>query len=326
MLSLRELDVFRRIMAHGTITAAAEALHISQPAVSRMLQQAEQRLGFPLFLRHRKRLIATSEAQALFPDTVAAFAALDTVQRRAADLKAGTAGVLEIAAISAFANALLPAAIARFRAPRPDVVVTLRATSALDVATRVANHQADIGFIIDSTTVPGVSVGDLCATAFGAVLPAGHRLAGAPWVAPADLAEEPLICLGRHLPLGLLAMRAFAEADVPFRVAIEVTQSTVACAMVRAGAGVALLDGLGLMGAPGGDLVLRPFRPAVQVAGRLVRPRHRPPSRLAEDFVAVVRAVVAASDPGLGVPRRPAGGTRNGGSRPPPQAPVDPLA
>jgi hypothetical protein len=72
---MRELEVFRRVMELGTITAAAEVLHISQPAVSRTLQQAERRLGFPLFLRRKKRLLATAEAQSLFPETVSAFAA-----------------------------------------------------------------------------------------------------------------------------------------------------------------------------------------------------------------------------------------------------------
>ncbi|WP_296522830.1 LysR substrate-binding domain-containing protein [Rhodoplanes sp.] len=296
-MSLRELDVFRRVMELGTVTAAAEALHISQPAVSRILQQAEQRLGFALFLRRRKRLIATAEARALFPQTTAAFAALDGVQRRAVELRTGRAGVLRIAAISAFANALLPAAIARFRAPRPDVVITLQATSALQVATLVADHQADLGFIIDSMSVPGVSVGDLCATAFGCVMPRAHRLAAKPRLRPADLENETLIGLSRQLPLGLLAMRAFADADVPLSIAIEVTQSTVACALVRAGAGVALLDGLGLMGAPGDDLVMRPFWPAIEVVGRLVQPRHHPQSRLAQDFVAIVREVIADNAP-----------------------------
>ncbi|WP_170149702.1 LysR family transcriptional regulator [Rhodoplanes roseus] len=298
MLSLRELDVFRRIMELGTITAAAETLHISQPAVSRMLQQAEQRLGFPLFLRRKKRLVATSEAHALFPDTVGAFAALDVVQRRAADLKAGTAGVLNVAATAAFANTLLSAAVARFRASRPDVVFTLKAMMAREVTLQVADHRADVGFIIDLITVPGVSVVDLCATPFGCVMPATHRLAARATVTPADLAGEPLIVLGRHLPLGILAMRAFAEADVPLEVAVEVTQSTVACGLVRAGAGIALLDGLGLLGAADDGLVMRPFRPAIAVPGRLVLPRHRPPSRLAEDFVTVVRDVIAESAPG----------------------------
>jgi DNA-binding transcriptional LysR family regulator len=311
MLSFRELSVFRTVMELGTITAAAERLRISQPAVSRTLQQAEQRLGFALFLRRKKRLLATPEAQALFPETARAFAAFDVVQKRAADLKTGRAGGLHIAAISAFANALLPDAIAKFCVSRPDVAIAVQATNALDVATLVANHQADLGLVIDTITVPGVSVGDLWATDFGCVMPRRHKLATKPYLTPADLEHERLICLGMHLPLGIRAMQVFADADVPLKVAVEVTQSTVACALVRAGAGVALLDTLGAMGAPGDDLVVRPFRPAIRVMGRLVLPRHQPLSILAREFIETLRGVVdmkaamMRGDEGGG-PRRPA--------------------
>ncbi|MGY8632032.1 LysR substrate-binding domain-containing protein [Bradyrhizobium sp. 14AA] len=288
---MRELEVFRRVMELGTITAAAEELHVSQPAVSRTLQQAERRLGFPLFLRRKKRLLATAEAQSLFPETVSAFAAFDVVQRRAGDLRAGRAGVLNIAAISAFANAVLPTAVAKFRRSRPDVVITLQSMSALQVTTHVANYHADLGLVIDSTAAPGVSVSDLWATDFGCVMPRTHPLASKLCVVPADIEPEALICLSRQLPLGIHAVRAFADADVPLKIAIEVSQSTVACALVRAGAGLALLDGLAMMGTPAPDLVMRPFDPAIKVMGRLVQPRHRLPSRLAQEFIGVLKDV-----------------------------------
>ncbi len=292
MLSFRELSVFRSVMELGTITAAAEKLQISQPAVSRMLLQAEQRLGFPLFLRRKRRLVATREATALFPETVRASAAFDVVQKRAGDLKTGRAGGLNIAAIAAFANALLPEAIAKFCANRPDVAITLQATNALQVATLVANHQADLGLVIDTITVPGVSVSDLYATDFGCVMPRKHPLATKSRLSPADLEHERLICLSKHLPLGIRAMRVFDDADVPLKVAIEVTQSTVACALVRAGAGLALLDTMGAMGAPGADLVVRPFHPATKVMGRLVLPRYQPLSILAREFIDTLRGLV----------------------------------
>jgi DNA-binding transcriptional LysR family regulator len=296
MLSLRELDVFRRVMELGTITAAAEALHISQPAVSRILQQAEKRVGFALFLRRNKRLLPTAEAHALFPETIAVFAALDTVQRRSDELQSGQGGVLRIAAISAFANALLPVAVERFRATRPEVSVTLQVMSALQVATALAHHQADLGFIIDSISVPGISIAPLCSTVFGCVMPRNHLLSGQASVTASDLERETLICLNRHLPLGALAMRVYADADVPLHAAIEVSQSTVACALVRAGAGLALLDGISLMGAPGDDLVLRPFNPAVDVIGRFIQPRHQVQSRLSREFIEVVQDLLAAND------------------------------
>ena len=124
-----------------------------------------------------RKLLPTPEAQSLFPETVSAFAAFDIVQKRAADLQAGRAGGLNIVAISAFANALLPTAVAKFRQTRPDVVITLQSMSALQVATHVANHQADLGFVIDSIAARGVSVSDLWATNFGCVMPHTHPLA-----------------------------------------------------------------------------------------------------------------------------------------------------
>jgi DNA-binding transcriptional LysR family regulator len=292
MLNLRELDVFRRVMELGTVTAVAEALHISQPAVSRILLGAEEKLGFALFLRRKKRLVATAEAHALLSETASAFAALDTIQQRAIDLKTGRAGTLRIAAISAFANALLPSAIERFRAVRLDVTISLQTTSALQVAQLVADHQADLGLIIDSISVPGISISDLCASPFGCVMPATHALAKKRTLKPADIAGESLICLSRHLPLGNLAMRVFSDHDVPLRTAIEVTQSTAACALVQAGAGLALLDGLAMMGMSRGNLVMRPFIPPVRVIGRLVLPRHHPQSRLTSDFIDVLHAIV----------------------------------
>ncbi|MDO9413513.1 MAG: LysR family transcriptional regulator [Pseudolabrys sp.] len=292
MLSFRELSVFQSVMELGTITAAAEKLRISQPAVSRMLQQAEQRLGFPLFFRRKRRLLPTPEASALFPETTRAFAAFDVVQRRTADLKAGRAGGLNIASIAAFAHSLLPEAIGRFCASRPDVTIVLQAMNALQVATVVANHQADLGLVIDTITVPGVSVSDLCASDLGCVLLRNHPLAKKSHLVPADLREERLICLSKQLPLGIRAMRLFDDADIPLKPAIEVTQSTVACALVRAGAGIALSDTIGIKGTPGDDLVFLPFHPPIKVPGRLVLPRHQQLSILALDFIDTLRGLV----------------------------------
>jgi DNA-binding transcriptional LysR family regulator len=294
-LSIRELDVFRRVMELGTITAAAESLHVSQPVVSRMLQQAEARLRFPLFVRNKRRLLPTVEARALLPETVAAFAAFDNVQRRVKDIQEGRAGAIKVATISAFANALLPAAIHRFRRSCPSITMSLQATTALQVAILIANHQADIGFIIDSVSVPGISISDLCATEFGCVMPRGHRLAKLGQLTASDLEGETLICLSRHLPLGIQAMRVFADANIPLDISVEVSQATIACALVRAGVGVALLDGMGLMGARATDLVMRPIYPRVRIAARMVQPRYVPQSPLVRQFVKVLLEILGES-------------------------------
>ena len=65
MITSRQLEAFRAIMEHGTVTAAAERLGVSQPAVSKILAGLEHEIGYPLFTRIKRRLAPTSEARLL---------------------------------------------------------------------------------------------------------------------------------------------------------------------------------------------------------------------------------------------------------------------
>ncbi|WP_043830283.1 LysR family transcriptional regulator [Muricoccus aerilatus] len=282
---LREMEVFRRVMELGSITAAAAALNISQPAVTRMLQKAETRLGFALFVRERRRLRPTAEAQIMFPGTLGAFAAIELVQRMAGELREGRTGILAIAAIPSLAASILPTAIRRFREKRPESAITLQTFSAHEIIQRIASHRDDLGFIIGPVGNETLAVHDLQTTGLACVMPAGHPLANRRSVGPEALADHPLICPGRHLVLSEQLARAFAERNIPFRIAVEVSHTHAACALVRAGAGIALMDGFGLLGARADDLVSRPFRPSLLSTARLLTARLRPVSRLAQDFI-----------------------------------------
>lgn len=291
--TLREMDVIRRVIELGSVTAAAAGLHISQPAITRILQHVEERLGFALFRRERKRLRPTPEALALFPELVRAFASMGVIERLVDDLRSGRSGILSIAAIPAFGDAVLPLALQRFRSERPDVSIVLQPESATAVSGLVAADRADLGVIIGPSTNPETIAQILCTTEVGCVLPRNHPATAAAELHPADLVNLPLICPGRHLPIGELVAGAFHEAGVPLRIAIEVPQATIACSMVRAGAGVAILDGFALLAVAHDEaLAIRRFRPALPIMARLLRPRHRASSRLAMEFVETLDCAV----------------------------------
>ncbi len=304
-LSLREMAAFRRVLELGTVTAAAADLHITQPAVTRMLQDIETRLGFALFRRHRKRLFATAEALAFYPQVVEAFASLDTVAQRALDLKLGYAGTVRIAAIAAFADALVPDAIAHFRRRQPAVSLSVRSTTAVDAADLVASNRADIGLIIGPIAAGGVVSRELCAMRIGCVVPRDHRFAARRSLSARDLKDEALIVLNTALPLGSLVSQTFAALNITLRRSITVNQSRIACALVARGAGVALLDGAGyLTGDPAAGLVLVPFRPVLSVKGRILLADAPVRSRHLLEFVEAVEAAVAetAAQTGMLVP------------------------
>lgn len=289
-LSLRELNVFRHVMELGSITAAANALRISQPAASRLILQAEARLGFALFLRQKKRLVPTPEAHVLFPEAVSAFAALDSVNRLAGDMKAGQSGTLTIAAIPALATSLVPIAVQKFHAARSGALVRIQAVSAHECANLVADQRADLGLIIGPITNSKVVTSELCTTPVGCVLPMKHRLSKKSDIRPDDIHAETLIGLGRHLPLGSQVSRVFAEANAPLRIVFEVSQSAIAMALVRANAGIALLDGFAMLGSARDGLVFRPLKPKVDSVARILTARQRPTNRLGEEFATLLRA------------------------------------
>jgi len=97
------------------------------------------------------------------------------------------------------------------------------------------------------------------------------------------------------LSIGAAIVIAFAEANLRLRIAVEASQSNIACELVRTGAGIAILDGLGLLSARTYDLVTRPFAPSLQSVARLLKGTKRPSSRLVEEFAGVVQRVMVES-------------------------------
>ncbi len=86
-MKLRHIEVFQAIRQAGSVSGAAQLLHVSQPAVSKVLQHAEQQLGFPLFLRVRGKLLATPEALELEREVAKLSDSLQAVRRLAQNLR-----------------------------------------------------------------------------------------------------------------------------------------------------------------------------------------------------------------------------------------------
>lgn len=291
-LTVRELEVVRAVMEHGRVTAAAETLGMTQPAASKMLQMAEDRLGLQLFIRQRKRLIPTPEAHALLPQLISALSALDDVSRSAEDLRSGRSGELSIATNPILAAVVLPEAIKTFRSRWPNASVVLRAHTTLEIVNLIAGQRADIGLIIGGSADLRTEMRVLRKFKIGCALPKGHPLAQKRALHVADLVDYPLISLGPHQPTGAIIRRLFQEAESPLRLAVETSQSTIACALVLANVGIAVLDGLGLQVASTLGLPVRPLLPRQLLEVSVILARHRTQSRLAQEYLSILEETI----------------------------------
>ena len=297
-MNLRQLEVFHAIMRTGSVTAAAQALHVSQPAISAVLKHTEQRLKFKLFERLGGRLHATPEAQALLADVNEIFGRVDTLGRLVQDLRDGRSGRLVLATSPTLVNAFLPRAVARLRARLPAVTLALRSLPTPLVVEAVARREVDLGLVYGPVDDAGVEADLLLMSEIACVLPRGHALAALSAVQASDLAAESVISLGAGTRLGQAIDQQCLQAGMAApMIAIEAGSSVTACLMVGEGAGIALVDRTSALSRQFGDLVFKPFRPRIEVRIELIYPRQRPRSLACSQLADELRAVV---EPGPG--------------------------
>jgi DNA-binding transcriptional LysR family regulator len=293
-MNLRQIEVFRAIMLTGGISDAARFLGVSQPNVSRLIRHTEDRLGIKLFERIKGRLYPTAEALTLHEEVERAYLGIRLVHDVAQDLALSRTGRLRLVCSPSLGLTLVPNAITAFRAERPGLRIGLEILPQAPLLERVLTHQADLGISMFASDHPNLAVETLCRGRLVCVLPAGHVLAEKAIVTPADIAGHPLISYDRDTPQGQLTDQAFAAARVPRDIAVEVRFGHSACALVLAGAGVALVDEFSVAGGIFPSLVVRPFEPEKWFELSIVRDRLRPLSKAAEGFGTELRRAAAA--------------------------------
>jgi DNA-binding transcriptional LysR family regulator len=292
-LNLRQIEVFRAIMLTGSISGAAKLLHVSQPAVSRLISYAEQRLGIALFERIKGRLYPTPEAQRLFVEVNAVYQSVQRVNEVAEDLIENRMGHLRIACSPNLGQSLLPRAIARFYDHYPDVRIILHTMIPSVLMQAVLTQQVELGIAFLQDTHPNVEILPLYENRMVAAVAASHPFARRKSLAVRDLADTPLIGYGSDIPLGQLVRRLFSDEGLVPQVKIEVQQAHVACALVQAGTGIALIDELTVAGPVWPQIVVKPIVPTIAAPVSIMHPVHAPLSRLAHAFIETLKSLPA---------------------------------
>jgi DNA-binding transcriptional LysR family regulator len=132
---------------------------------------------------------------------------------------------------------------------------------------------------------------ELCAAELICVVPVDHALAREAAVTPEQLAPYPLISFSRSLPLGMLVEQCFRNAGVPRRIMLEVNQSSIACALARAGAGVAIIDPFWFLDRRDQGLVRLQLRPRTKITAQALAPKGAVLSRPARLLLTTIRDI-----------------------------------
>ncbi len=291
-LSLRQLQIVYTVATSGSVTAAAEALGVSQPAVSMLLRDCSRDAGFPLFARRQGRLQPTPETRNLLIDLERVFDGVDRIGRLIDDMGDTTVGSINIAATAVLADNILPMAIAQFQRSRPRIQISIKTTDTPRVIASVVREEVDLGLALSPLIPHDARAIDLIAADLIAVVHSSHELAQRDFVEPQDILPYRLISFSRAQPIGALVEKAFREAKTPRRIAIKVNQSSVACALARAGAGVAVIDPFWLVGTRDGAITCLKFHPKTSISAQVLVSTNAPLSRPTRMFIASMRRTV----------------------------------
>jgi DNA-binding transcriptional LysR family regulator len=292
-MNLRQMEVFNAIMRTGSVTGAARALNVTQPAVSAVLKHCESQLNMKLFTRVSGRLQPTPEANAIFPEIAAIFGRVDGVNALTQDLAGGRLGTVSIAAAFPIANGYLTKAVATFIADRPKVRVALQSLTSPQVLASVVNREVELGIAYEPVVSSEVETKVLMRAGIACVMRSDHPLARRKEVAVRDLERHSIIT---YLPQALFRRyvdRALSAAGIVPNITAQVGLSLTGIMLARHGAGVALVEPflVASMGLPG--LVARPLKPRIEVKTLLIRHKSAPHSKIMNEFVGHLTREVA---------------------------------
>lgn len=251
------LKVFREVARRGSLSAAAEALGYTQPSVSRQIAALESAMGVRLLDRLPRGVRLTEEGRCLLPHAEAVLERLDTAAEDLAALGALETGRLRVGAFDSADTALVPRALAAFRAEHPRVALSLVEGNSRGQVEQLLNGRTDVS-LVSGQSHPALELRHLMDDPMLVALPAGHRLAASPVLRLAELASERWI---EGFP-GAISALSEACGRVGYRPQIDfgAREWTAKQGFVSAGLGVALVPSLIAPAFPAG-IALRPLHP-----------------------------------------------------------------
>ncbi len=275
-LNLRQIEAFRAVMLAGTVVGAAR-LHERDPA---RRQPHHRPAGTAHWLRCSSAAAGgwcrRPEAEALYREIEQLYGSIERIAQVAQDIRFQRAGALRVATLPALAQWLVPRAIARFLASRPKVTVFVQSLPSRQIAELVSTRQFDVGVVELPLSRPAIEIEPLEPVPSMAVMPARHRLAQQEAkISLKDLDGERMVLLSQHSYVRYQIDDAFSTLGVAPNVVLETPSSSIACALVAAGAGITLVSKWTAEPFAGPDLVVRPVKEAIASRYAIIFPQSR---------------------------------------------------
>lgn len=225
------------------ISTAADALHTSQPGVSKQIQLLEEELNLQVFQRHGKRLVGITEPGRIVVNLAErVMREMDNIKRVSEEFANVSTGELTIATTHTQARYKLPMAVKSFMTMHPQVKLTIHQGSPSQVSEQVVNGEADIGIATESISS---FESLLCLPCYQwnrcVVIPHGHALLDQVPLTLQKIAQHPIVTYDYAFTGSTLVNKVFHDAGVEPNVVLTAIDADVIKTYVSLGLGVGLL-------------------------------------------------------------------------------------
>jgi DNA-binding transcriptional LysR family regulator len=295
----RRLQAFQAVAKHRSFTKAAEALCMTQPAVTFQIRQLEEHFRTRLVDRANGRIALTPTGAVALEYAERILALHAELDERVRDLTGQEVGVLMIGASTTIAEFLLPRVLGEFKSRHPGIVPQLSVANSEAVQARVAERSLDLGFIEGDSHLRTLVTDVCCEDELQVVCAPSHPLARRKALAPHALTEHPYISRevgsGTREVIDRYLERAGLAAD-SLHIIMEASSPEALKGLVATGVGFAIMSrATAEKEVRLGDLVTVPLDPPLIRHLSVVYPRERIHPKFVSEFVRFAKERLAAN-------------------------------
>lgn len=241
-LNLHHLRVFAAVAECGGFSRAAVALRLSQPAVSKTVQELEHQVGLALFDRAGRAPRLTDAGHALFARARELFGVERVAEEELGALRGLERGILRVGASTTVATYFLPPLLAHFHALHPGVKLRVLSANTRAIARKLLEGHLDIALVEGPVSHERILVGQWREDELVVIAPAAHRLVRRRRVVASDLMDEPFIVREPGSGTREVAEAALAKHGVHPSAAMQLGSTEAIKQAVAAGLGLAVVS------------------------------------------------------------------------------------
>jgi DNA-binding transcriptional LysR family regulator len=287
--NLRQVEAFKAVIENGTVSRAAEMLHISQPAMSKLIAHFEQDTALKLFDRLKGRLAPTERGMRLYEEIDRIFAGVRQIENAVDAIRREEQGRLMVGVMPALSGSFIQQATMGFLQQHPNVYCLIQSRSSQWIADWLVTRKLDVGLVSSRIDNPYIVTEPLMEHPLVCIMPPGHPLAAKSVIQPAHLDGVPFVSFDPESFSGQRIASMFDAYKVRANIVLVANVSPTLSEFVAAGLGVALVHPLMISGLQE-RLTVRRFEPSIPFDFQLCRNRESRNAGLVEAFLQETRA------------------------------------